>query len=130
MHYSRVPFFRRICEVYLRFVYSCDIPPNVEIGNDCHFAHNALGVVIHPDAIIGNNVRIGQNVTIGGRNGISTVPIIGDDVEIGAHALILGPIRIGKGSKIGAGSVVLKDVPPYSVVVGNPGQIIRTLNHE
>lgn len=128
MHNSRCNIYRRFMEIFLRIVFSCDIPPQVQIGDNCRFAHNALGVVIHPEAIIGNNCKIGQNVTIGGRSALSILPVIEDNVEIGANALILGPIRIGKGSIIGAGSVVIKDVPPYSVVVGNPGKIIKTLN--
>ena len=82
---------------------------------------------MHPDAVIGNNCKIGQNVTIGGRSGIMTLPVIEDDVEIGANALILGPVRVGQGSIIGAGSVVVKDVPPYSVVVGNPARVIKKI---
>lgn len=126
MHNSKCHLYQRALEVFLRIVFSCDIPPQAVIGKNCKFAHNALGVVIHPEAVIGDNCKIGQNVTIGGRSGITILPIIEDDVEIGANALILGPVRIGKGSIIGAGSVVVKDVPPYSVVVGNPGRIIKT----
>lgn len=113
MHNSNCRPFKRLMEVFLRIVFSCDIPSQVKIGKNCRFAHNALGVVIHPEAIIGNNCKIGQNVTIGGRSGITILPIIEDDVEIGANSLILGPIKIGKGSKIGAGSVVLKDPPQF-----------------
>ena len=130
MHNSNCRPFKRFIEVFLRIVFSCDIPAQVKMGKNCRFAHNALGVVIHPEAIIGNNCKIGQNVTIGGRSGITILPIIEDDVEIGANSLILGPIKIGKGSKIGAGSVVLKDTPPNSVVVGNPGRVIKILNEE
>ena len=127
MHNSKCYIFRRLLEVFLRIVFSCDIPPKVVIGKNCKFAHNALGVVIHPEAIIGDNCKIGQNVTIGGRSGITVLPVIEDDVEIGANALVLGPVKIGKGSIIGAGSVVIKDVPPYSVVVGNPAKVIKIL---
>ena len=102
-------------------------PTSVVIGKNCQFAHNALGVDIHPEALIGDNSKIVQNVTIGGRSGLTELPVIEDDVVIGANALILGPITIGKGSIIGAGSVVLKDVPPYSVVVGNPGKVIKQI---
>ncbi len=129
MHNSKCRFYRRLIEVFLRIVFSCDIPAQVKIGRNCKFAHNALGVVIHPEAIIGDNCKIGQNVTIGGRSGITVLPVIEDNVEIGANALILGPIRVGRGSIIGAGSVVVKDVPPFSVVVGNPGRVIKVIKN-
>lgn len=125
MHNSKIIVYRRFIEIYLRVIFGCDIPSQVKIGKNCRFAHNALGVVIHPDAVIGDNCKIGQNVTIGGRSGFTVLPTIEDDVEIGANALILGPITIGHGSVIGAGSVIIKDVPPHSVVVGNPGRIIK-----
>lgn len=129
MHNSNCALYRRLMEVFLRIVFSCDLPAQVRIGKNCRFAHNALGVVIHPEAVIGDNCKIGQNVTIGGRSGLTVLPVIEDDVEIGANALILGPVTIGKGSIIGAGTIVLKNVPPYSVVVGNPGKVIKTIEH-
>ena len=129
MHNSNCALYRRLMEVFLRVVFSCDLPAQVIIGKNCRFAHNALGVVIHPEAVIGDNCKIGQNVTIGGRSGLTVLPVIEDNVEIGANALILGPVTIGKGSIIGAGTIVLKDVPPYSVVVGNPGKVIKTIEH-
>jgi len=124
MHHSKSRLIRRLIEIMLRIVFGCDIPPEVQIGENCKFAHNALGVVIHPEVVIGNNVSIGQNVTIGGRSGITKVPVIGDDVLIGANALILGPIVIGNGAKIGAGAIVVKDVPPYATVIPQASRII------
>lgn len=81
--------------------------------------HNGLGVVVHPNVIIGNNVTIRQNVTIGGRNG-SGLPIIMDNVEIGAGAVLLGDIIIGESARIGANAVVLTDTPPHHTAVGVP----------
>ena len=124
MHNSNFRFISRCIEIYLHIVYSCDIPYKVKIGENCVFAHNALGVVIHPDVVIGANCRIGQNVTIGGRSGKTIVPIIGNNVLIGANALILGPVKIGDGSKIGAGAIVVKDVPAYSTVIPEASKII------
>ena len=129
MHNSNCALYRRLMEVFLRIVFSCDLPAQVRIGKNCRFAHNALGVVIHPESVIGDNCKIGQNVTIGGRSGLTVLPVIEDDVEIGANALILGPVTIGKGSIIGAGTIVLKNVPPYSGVVGNPGKVLKTIEH-
>jgi len=83
--------------------------------------------VIGETAIVGNNVTIYQGVTLGGvsLNPGKRHPTIEDDVTIGAGAKILGNIIIGKGSRIGANSVVVKDVPPDSTVVGIPGKVIK-----
>lgn len=125
MHNSKSKFIQRAIEVYLHIVYSCDIPAEVQIGKNCSFAHNALGVVINPKVIIGDNCHIGQNVTIGGRNGHEIVPILGNNVLVGANALILGPITIGDNSIIGAGAIVVKDVPPNSVVRSEASKIYK-----
>ena len=108
----------------LHIIFSCDIPPEVKIGKNCKFAHNALGVVLHPKVVIGDNCSIGQNVTIGGRAGKTTVPVIGNNVLIGANALILGPVTIGDGAKIGAGAIVVKDIPPHATVIPEASRII------
>jgi serine O-acetyltransferase len=73
-------------------------------------------VVIHPEVVIGDNCKINQNVTIGGRSGYTVVPKIGNNVEIGAGAIIIGPITIGDNVKIGAGAIVVKNVPDNAVV--------------
>ena len=81
-------------------------------------------VVLHPKVVIGDNCSIGQNVTIGGRAGKTTVPMTGNNVLIGANALILGPVTIGDGAKIGAGAIVVKDVPPHATVIPEASRII------
>ncbi|MBC5621936.1 acyltransferase [Butyricimonas hominis] len=101
-----------------------------------------LGNTIIGPVKIGNNVNLAQNIIISGLNhnysdpdktiisqGVNTSEvIIEDDVWIGANSVILAGITIGKHSVIGAGSVVIRDVPPYSIVVGNPGKIIKQYN--
>ena len=124
MHNCRYKCVSRLIEMFVHMVFSCDIPYQVKIGNNCKFAHNALGVVIHPEVEIGENCSIGQNVTIGGRSGKPIVPKIGNDVLIGAHALILGPITIGDRAKIGAGAIVVKDVPNDAVVIPEASKIV------
>ncbi|WP_183243577.1 DapH/DapD/GlmU-related protein [Anoxybacillus mongoliensis] len=100
----------------------------VTIGENLIIAHGGNGVVIHPDAIIGNNVTIFHQVTIGinpGELGKSTkAPIIGDNVFIGVGAKIIGDVKIGDNVKIGANAVVVKNIPANSTVVGNPAKII------
>lgn len=109
----------------MRIVFSCDIPYKAKIGKNCFFPHHALGVVIHQNTIIGDNCKILQGVTIGGKSGHKNVPIIGDNVLIGANAIIMGPIKIGNNAIIGAGSVVLHDVKDNEVVAGNPAKKIK-----
>ncbi len=112
----------------IRVVFSADIPYNLTIGKGTRFPHCALGSLFHPSTVIGRNCKILHGVTCGGRGGYNGLPVIGDNVWIGAHAQILGNVKVGDNSIIGAGSVVLKDVPPYSVVAGNPARIIKSVN--
>lgn len=87
--------------------------------------HHLNGIIIHTDAIIGENCIIMQQVTIGGAmNGGDGVPVIGDNVLIGAGAKIIGPIKVGNNVKIGANAVVVKDIPDNSTVV-NETRIIK-----
>lgn len=91
--------------------------------------HGIKGIVIHPTAVIGENVTIMHQVTIGTRD-IDESAVIGDNVFIGAGAKILGKIKIGNGAKIGANAVVIKDVPENATVVGVPGRIIEKLKDD
>lgn len=103
-----------------------EIHPAAKIGKGIFIDHGS-GVVIGETTEIGNNVTIYQGVTLGGtgKDHGKRHPTIDDDVMISAGAKVLGPVHIGKGSKIGAGSVVLKNVPPYSTVVGVPGRVVK-----
>ena len=91
------------------------------------FIDHGHGVVIGETTIIGDNVTIYQGVTLGGTGNETGKrhPTIEDNVLISAGAKVLGSITIGKNSKIGAGSVVVSDVPPNSTVVGVPGRVIK-----
>ena len=114
---------------------------NNAVGNIHIGSHTRIGLsntVIGPIEI-GNNVNFAQNIVLSGLNhnfrdvekpideqGVSTSPIlIDDDVWIGANSVIVAGVTIGKHAVIGAGSVVTKDVPPYSIAVGNPAQVIK-----
>ncbi len=92
-----------------------DIPLTCQIGGGLLIPH-PNGIVIHPDAAIGVNCLIFQQVTLGIRSGPG-VPIIGGHVDIGAGAKILGPVRIGDHTRIGANAVVTKDVPSHTTAV-------------
>ena len=103
-----------------------EIHPGAQIGEG-FFIDHGHGVVIGETTIIGNNVTLDQGVTLGG-TGHETGkrhPTIEDNVMVSSGAKVLGSITIGENSKIGAGSVVVKDVPPNSTVVGVPGKIIK-----
>jgi serine O-acetyltransferase len=115
----------RIVGELIRIFTGVEIHPGATLGNGLFIDH-ATGVVIGETAEVGDDVTIYHGVTLGG---ISTDPgkrhpTIGDRVVIGAGAKILGPIKIGDDSRIGANAVVVKEVPSSSVVVGVPGQIV------
>ena len=84
--------------------------------------------MVSPGTIIGNNVSLRQNTTIGakGFDGAEKSPIIEDNVTIGPNVCIIGDITIGEGTIIGAGAVVVKDVPAHTIVVGNPAKVIKS----
>ena len=95
----------------------------VEIGPGLRI-HHFGNIFIHSDVKIGANCTLRQGVTIGNREDDGPVPVIGDNVEFGAYAQVLGGIRIGDGATIGAMSVVLQDVPPGHTAVGIPARIL------
>lgn len=105
--------------------FGVDIHPAAKIGYGILMDH-ATGVVIGETAVVGNNVSILQGVTLGGtgKEDGDRHPKVGDGVLISAHATILGNINIGCGAKVGAGSVVLQDVPPHTTVAGVPAKIV------
>ncbi|KAK4420831.1 Serine acetyltransferase 1, chloroplastic [Sesamum alatum] len=106
-------------------VFAVDIHPGAKIGRGIMLDH-ATGLVIGETAVIGNNVSILHNVTLGGtgKDSGDRHPKIGDGVLIGAGTCVLGNVRIEDGAKIGAGSVVLKQVPARTTAVGNPAKLI------
>jgi serine O-acetyltransferase len=118
------PLAKRLAVLRHRFwsvVTGADIPLDTKLGGGLLMPH-PNGIVIHPDAEIGPNCLVFQQVTIGtdGRG----VPRIGGHVDIGAGAKLIGPITIGDDARIGANAVVTRDVPPGATVAGIPARII------
>jgi serine O-acetyltransferase len=97
------------------------LPKEATVGPGLRIWHFG-GVIVHPQAVIGARCTLRHGVTIGNRVDRGPVPIVGDDVTFGAYAQALGGIRIGDRATIGAMSVVLRDVPDDTAVVGNPAR--------
>ena len=92
--------------------------------------YQGLGIVIHKRCIIGKFCHIAQNVTIGGTSGLYQVPELGDHVEVGAGAVIIGPVKIGNNVYIGANAVVNRDISDNCVAVGVPARVIKHIEPE
>jgi serine O-acetyltransferase len=123
---ANLRFLARLISQISRFLTGIEIHPGAKIGKG-FFIDHGMGVVIGETTIIGNNVTLYQGVTLGGtgKEKGKRHPTIDDDVVIGAEAVLLGPIYVGRGARIGAGSVVLKSVSPNCTVVGVPARVIR-----
>lgn len=106
-----------------------EIHPGAKIGKGLFIDHG-IGVIIGETTVIGDNVTLYQGVTLGGtgKECGKRHPTLGDNVMVSAGAKILGSFTVGENSKIGAGSVVLSQVPPNSTVVGVPGRIVKRDN--
>ena len=102
----RLTIVKKIINRIIRIRYSCDIPCQAKIDKSVIFAHDALGVVIHQDAIIKENAAIGPG------------------------AIIIGKVTVGENAVVGSGAVVTKDVPPFAVVAGVPARILHYLNEK
>jgi serine O-acetyltransferase len=118
-------FLARLISQVSRFFTGIEIHPGAQIGRR-FFIDHGMGVVIGETCIIGNDVTIYQGVTLGGtgKERGKRHPTIEDHVLVATGAKILGNITIGKNSKVGAGSVVLQNVPPNATVVGIPGKVV------
>jgi serine O-acetyltransferase len=118
-------FLARVISQISRFFTGIEIHPGAKIGRRLFIDHG-MGVVIGETCEIGDNVTVFQGVTLGGtgKEKGKRHPTIKDNALIATGAKVLGSITIGENSKIGASSVVLKDVPPNSTVVGVPGRVV------
>jgi serine O-acetyltransferase len=125
LYRCHVPLVPKMIDILIRLVFCCWLPHNANLGRKIVLGYGGLGVVIHADAKIGDDVHIDQCVTIGGNGTKFGVPTIESKVYIGAGAKILGPITVGFGSVIGANAVVTKDIQARSVAIGVPAKIVR-----
>jgi serine O-acetyltransferase len=118
-------FFGRFTSHIGRFLTGIEIHPGAQIGEK-FFIDHGMGVVVGETAEIGNNVTLYHGVTLGGVtwDKVKRHPTVDDNVVIGAGAKVLGPFTVGKDSKIGSNSVVVKEVPENSSVVGIPGRVV------
>lgn len=121
---KNIPIIPGVITRLIRLFFSFDLPSTTTVGEGTVFRHNGLGCVIHHNAIIGKNCNIYQNVSIAGREGRG-IPVIGDGVEVGCGACILGGVRIGNNAKIGANAVVITDIPDNATAVGIPAKIVK-----
>ncbi len=124
--YWGIPFLPRFISYWTRIFTGIEIHPKAKIGSRFFIDHGE-GVVIGETTIIGDDVLIYQQVTLGGTGNEhgKRHPTVGNNVIIGAGAKVLGNITIGDDVRIGAGSVVVEDVPPNSTVVGIPGKVVQ-----
>ncbi|HHT47229.1 MAG TPA: serine O-acetyltransferase [Firmicutes bacterium] len=115
----------RLISHFSRFITGIEIHPGAKLGTGIFIDHG-LGVVIGETAEIGDNVTIYQGVTLGGtgKEKGKRHPTVGKNVVVGTGAKVLGPIVIGDGVRVGAGSVVLQSVPSGATVVGIPGRVV------
>jgi serine O-acetyltransferase len=121
--------FKRLSQVMdtvIRLVYSARIPAVADIDPTVHFSHNALAVVVTKRSHIGPGCMIGTHVVLGSRWPMVNGPYLEDNVIVHAGAKIIGPVRVGRGSVIGANAVVLNDIPPRSLAVGVPAVVKKT----
>ncbi len=118
-----------LCVRLMSHLCHCAIGPSCQIGGGLRIAHG-FGLVIGGDTIIGKNCDVRQNTTFGGNYNKTdpeghSKPILGDNISVGAGAVLLGPVRIGSNSIIGANAVVTKDVPENVIVAGVPARVIK-----
>ena len=135
---AKFDLIARVISQFSRFLTGIEIHPGAKIGKNLFIDHG-MGVVIGETSEIGNNVTIYHMVTLGGispsinsndQRHIKRHPTLKDNVVVGSGAQILGPVVVGKNSKIGANAVVTKDVPENAVMIGIPAKNVGTATEE
>lgn len=131
LYQNHLPLPARVVKALNWMLHKCLLPAEAVVGDGVILEHYALGIVIHPQVTLGKNCRIYHQVSLATEAAIGSPYriILGDDVTIGTHSIVLGKPgasrKIGNGSILGAGSVLLADIPDGEVWAGNPARKIR-----
>ncbi len=119
--------------ILVHWLLGVEIPSTCIVGKGLRIFHG-VGLVVHPATIIGQGCILRHCTTLGSKDdsdcNCQRAPILGDRVDVGCNVVIIGPVLVGNDSVIGAGSVVVHDVPDRAVVGGNPARIIKVPVHE
>lgn len=123
-----------ICyRVGVEWILGVELPWKLQVGPGLKLFHG-MGLVVNDRAVLGRDVILRHCTTIGVKEtqalGQGAAPVIGDGVDIGSNVVILGAIHVGAGARIGAGSVVIRDVPAGATVVGNPARVVGSVKSE
>lgn len=124
------PVYRAADLIWVKLLAGAELPHDCCIGPGLRLAHGGRGVVIGRGTLVGANVAIYHQVSVGavdtrpGLDAVPPAPVIEDDVRIGAGAKVLGDLRVGAGAMIGANAVVVTDVPAGKTAAGNPSRIV------
>jgi putative colanic acid biosynthesis acetyltransferase WcaB len=122
---------RFLYQIIVEWVFGIELPWDTQVGKNLKIQHGQ-GLVVNHHTVIGHNCVLRNSTTIGNKQladgAYGLPPKIGDNVDVGCNVVIIGAVTIGDNAIIGAGSVVVKDVPPYAVVAGNPAKIIRMID--
>lgn len=110
--------------IFVEWFLGIELSYKAQVGPGLKLYHG-VGLVVHESARIGANCTLRHCTTLGNRRSADDVPTIGDNVEIGCNAVLLGAIRVGDGARIAAGAIVLDDVAPGQTVAGNPARTVR-----
>lgn len=106
-------------------IFSLVLPPQAVVGQRVLLGYRGLGIVFHPETVVGDDVIVGPHVVFGGRTGREGAPHIGNGCVIGSGAAVLGAVALGENAKVGSNSVVLSDVPSNATAVGVPARVIE-----
>lgn len=123
LYFHHMKLLSRFLDWTGRLLYSCFVPGQAQIGKNFKLAYWGLGVVVHIKTIMGDNCKLGQNVTIGGKG--KGVPVLLDNVYVGGGSFVVGGITLGNNVIVGANSFVDKNVPDNAIVAGAPAKILR-----
>ncbi|MEQ3481250.1 MULTISPECIES: serine acetyltransferase [unclassified Pseudoalteromonas] len=114
--------FARLMHKHLSVRYQIQLPKEVQVGPGLYLGHGT-GIIVNASAKIGANCNLSPYTVIGSNHGRAAH--IGDNVYIGPHTSVVEHVHIGDGAQVGAGAVVIKDVPAHATVVGNPAKVVR-----